>query len=262
MGKVDFTWFEQIVTELGLQLNAATVDERVATAMTAGHHWFVTATRERSSEGPDDFRTVFSAPHSGVPSFDANAMQRGESPVSVSIRRDDTSMVSLGGGAGDMLVVGAISMFRRHRKDTRTAPRDRVMASISPDGLVPQYVIDRIAGWPGDAAYGFDLDTPPASTALARTPEGGLAITIDLNPAIPLTMRTNSFGDRDQFRHAVETWAQLVAAINAAGVLVFRDQASFGAPSNQDVAAMAKIATEQLRALKAQQRAQRRNRSR
>lgn len=249
-----FGWFEQVVDAMGLTVSAPHGGRRVATGETADHAWTVTASRSVDVEHVADHSTVFVAPGTATAPVDVAAMRRGIVPETIRIGRDDQVHVQFGGDEVVGLIASVFAGLRRSRKEATTTPRDRVSFSSEHDRVVPLAVVDRIACWPGDAAFGGPADVVPPSSRLARTPDGGLCVSIEVSPWLPLTMWTNTFGDVAQLKHAIETWELLIEALTANGAVISRDPASIRPPTNEEVAALADAAGDRLRELKAERR--------
>jgi hypothetical protein len=252
-----FGWFEQIVEPMGLTVTAPHGGRQVASGVTAGHAWTVTASRSVDVEHVADHSTVFLAPGTAAAPIDVAAIRRGVVPATIQVRRDDQVHAHFGGDEVVGLIASVFAGLRRSRKDAAITPRERVSFSSEHDRVVPLAVVDRIACWPGDAAHGGPADVVPASKQLARTPDGGLCVSVEVSPWLPLTMWTNTFGDAAQLKHAIETWELLIAALAANGAVVPRDPASIRPPTNEEVAAMSAVAGERLKQLKADRKRQR-----
>lgn len=234
-----FGWFDQVAVSAGLAVSTPDDDARAAAGVTAGHRWSVTARRSVDSEGAADHSTVFVAAGAAVANVDEASLRAGVTPVTIRIGRDDRVKAHFGGDEVAGLIATVFAALWGTRKNAVTIPRARMSAPSESDRLVPLEVVDRIACWPGDACYGGDADVAPPSSQLARTPDGGLCVTVSVSPWTPLTMWTNTFGDAAHLRHALETWALLVESLTAKGVIVPRDPAGIHLPTNTEVAAIA-----------------------
>lgn len=247
---VDFAWFDRVVVPMGLDVSSPDDGARVAAGVTAGQPWTVTSRRSVDSEFAAEHSTVFVAPCAAVASVDVASMRAGAVPTTIRIERDDRVKAHLGGDEVLGLIATVLASLRLRRRDAVTVPRERVTFASEHDRGVPREVVDRIACWPGDACHGGSADAPPPSGRLARTPDGGLSVSVAVSPWTPLRMATNTFGDPVQLRHAIETWQMLVASLTADGVVVQRDPAGIRPPTSDEVAALADAMGDRLSRLK------------